>query len=149
MNKSLVEQVFEFTPFTIGLENIMQRISSIEASHRNQSYPPHNIRKIGDNQYVIELAVAGFKPNEIDISIDDGVLKVIGKIVDENKTNYLYKGIAQRAFTRTFTLADSVIINDAKLENGMLQVILENVIPEHKKPRKINIKTTGVQLLTE
>ena len=102
-------------------------------------------KKVEDNKYVIEMAVAGFSKTDIEITLDEGKLIINGKVRDSNELDdanayYFYKGIAERAFTRTFTLADSVEIKNAEMVNGILKVWLENFIPEHKKPKKIDIK---------
>jgi molecular chaperone IbpA len=105
----------------------------------------HLAKKTGDNKYVIEMAVAGFAKTDIELTMDNGKLVVTGKTKDANDMDnanvyYFYKGIAERAFTRSFTLADSVEVKNAELVNGILKVWLENLIPEHQKPKKIEIK---------
>ena len=117
------------------------------------NYPPYNIRKTGDNTYSIEIAVAGFAKQDIEITFEDNKLIVTGNSTDDGD-NFLFKGIANRAFTRTFALDDKIEINDASLVNGMLKIALERIIPEHKKPKKIEVKeaegkTSKRQLLTE
>ena len=110
------------------------------------SYPPYNIKKVSENKYVIELAVAGFGKQDLEMELNEGVLSIKGRTSLDTLTKdgvdqtYLYKGIADRAFTRQFTLADTVEIKNAELINGMLKVWLENIIPEHKKPKKIDIE---------
>lgn len=115
------------------------------------NYPPYNIRKTGDNTYTIEMAVAGFGQSEIDIEIDGGKLVIRGNVSGENEANdYLFKGIASRAFTRSFAIDDQIEVKDAELFNGMLKIALERIIPEHKKPKKVEVKTKGQkQMLTE
>jgi len=115
------------------------------------NYPPYNIRKTGDNTYTVELAVAGFGQSEIDIEIDGGKLIIRGNVSAENDTNdYLFKGIATRAFTRSFALDDQVEVKDAELFNGMLKIALERLVPEEKKAKKVPVKTKGQkQFLTE
>ena len=109
------------------------------------NYPPYNIVKVDDNKYVIELAVAGFGKQNLDIEINDGTLAITGSshlanMQDEDNTNtYLYKGIADRNFTRKFSIADTVEIKNAELINGMLKIWLENIIPDSKKPKKVDI----------
>jgi molecular chaperone IbpA len=98
------------------------------------------------------MAVAGFSQDMLDISVKDGTLTIVGNVSETDKKEYLHKGIAARAFTRTFTLADTVVVRDASMEHGMLRILLENVIPEEKKPRKITINMptlTSPQLLVE
>ncbi len=112
------------------------------------NYPPYNIKKIDDTHYVIELAVAGFGQNEIDIEIDGGKLVVKGNVNSaEAEDNFLFKGIAARAFTRTFALNDQVEVKDAEIFNGMLKIALERMIPEEKKPKKVAVKSRGEKQL--
>jgi len=129
-----------YTPFGVGLESIFNRLDAM--SGHNTNYPPYNIRKTGDNTYVIEIAVAGFGKQEIDITLEDNKLIVSGNTKDDSD-NFLFKGIANRAFTRTFALDDQIEIQDAALINGMLKIALERIIPEHKKPKKIEVKDTS------
>jgi molecular chaperone IbpA len=104
------------------------------------TYPPYNIRQTGENTYVIEIAVAGFGKQDLELELQDGKLTVKGNIqTNDTDDNYIFKGIADRAFTRQFILADTVEIKNADLINGMLKVWLERFIPEDKKPKKINI----------
>lgn len=109
------------------------------------TYPPYNIKKIDDNKYVIEMAVAGFSKHDLEITLEDGKLTVDGKttldtaIGDGVNQTFLYKGISERPFKRVFALADTVEIKNADLINGLLKIWLENVIPENKKPKKIDI----------
>ena len=103
------------------------------------SYPPYNIHK-DDDQYIIEMAVAGFTEDDIDIEVQDDVLKVVGSAsTSTNSSSYLHRGIANRGFTRNFNLAETIEVKSASLINGMLQICLENIVPENKKPRKVNI----------
>jgi molecular chaperone IbpA len=102
-------------------------------------YPPYNIKKVEDNKYVIEMAVAGFVRQDIEITLEENKLLIKGSISSDEENNYLFKGIADRAFTRVFTLADNVEIQNAELINGMLKVWLEHIIPESKKPKKVEI----------
>jgi molecular chaperone IbpA len=128
-------------PSTVGFDRLLSTLD--EALNIPDkvltSFPPYNIAKISEDRYVIELAVAGFKREEIDITLEDNKLTIQGnakKDEDNNKT-YYHRGIALRNFTRVFTLADTVVVKSADLVDGMLLVELENVIPESKKPRKI------------
>lgn len=152
---------FNFANSTVGFDSVLERLNELtENTLKNvPNYPPYNIKKIDDNKYEIELAVAGFGTHNLSVEMNDGKLVISGemKSEDENNTDgYLYKGISTRAFKRAWTLADTVEIQDAHLVNGMLRVVLENMIPESKKPRKIEINTsktehfeTEKQLLTE
>lgn len=137
-----------FLPTTIGFDEAFKNLESVTRTIQKAvpSYPPYNIKKVSDNKYVIELAVAGFGKQDLEMELNDGVLSIKGRTSLDTLTKdgvdqtYLYKGIADRAFTRQFTLADSVEIKNAELINGMLKVWLENIIPEHKKPKKIDIE---------
>jgi molecular chaperone IbpA len=102
-------------------------------------YPPYNIKKVDENRYVIELAVAGFGKADIDIELQEGKLSILGKCDSAESTEYLYKGIAERGFKREFTLADNVEVKSSSLANGMLKIWLEAFIPEEKKPKKVKI----------
>ena len=142
-------------PFSIGFEEMFKRLDQFNSSVAKTmpGYPPYNIKKVDDNKYTIELAVAGFSKSDIDLEIDGGTLTISGQTKSDD-TNYLYKGIADRAFKRQFQLADTVEVKNADLVNGMLKIWLENIIPESKKPKKIDIndeKTTqsSKQLLSE
>ena len=127
---------------TIGFDEIFKRLSTFtDTLPKISTFPPYNIRKTDDNTYVIEVAVAGFGKQDIELTLEDGVLTVKGKVEAENPHDYIFKGIANRAFTRSFTLADTVKVQNAELLNGMLKVWLERFIPEDKKPQKIDIKT--------
>jgi len=135
----------------VGFDRIFDRMHTLNSIQQKQSnYPPYNIVKTDENLYTIEIAVAGFIQDEIDITVEDGVMKVSGnKKLDESETEYVHKGIAARDFTRSFTLADTVEVRGASLVNGILQIGLENVIPEEKKPRKIDIGSSEKVFLAE
>lgn len=139
-------------PSTIGFDNLFKNLEAAQRSISKMAanYPPYNIKKVDDNKYVLELAVAGFGKHDIELTLQEGTLTVKGSTSldtltrDGTDVTYLYKGIADRAFTRQFSLADTVEIKNAELINGMLKVWLENIIPEAKKPRKIDIAEPGV-----
>lgn len=149
----------KYDPFSVGFDGMWKRLNQFQDSlvKTASNYPPYNIRKVDENRYTIELAVAGFAQTDLDVVLDDGILKITGKLNhDDTNTNFLYKGIAERAFTRTFKLADSVEIRNAEMINGMLRIWLESIIPDHKKPKKIDINTPSAsdptakkQLLSE
>lgn len=105
-------------------------------------YPPFNLKKTDENTYVVEMAVAGFGKQDIEMTLEDNKLIISGKSsLDSEESQFLHKGISDRAFTRTFTLADNVVVNNAKMMNGLLKIWLEHIIPEDKKPKKIEIKS--------
>ena len=145
-----------YDPFYVGIDRILDRMHDINKGQNTQTkYPPYNIIKVGENSYLIEMALAGFDENDFDIELHNGVLKVSADVsaVDED-ADYIYKGIAARSFERTFTLADTVKVDTVKLSQGMLTIRLVNDIPEERKPQKIaiNSKSDGdgdKQYLTE
>jgi len=139
----------------IGFDQMLDRLrEASESLPKIPSYPPYNIKKLDDEHFVIEMAVAGFGRTDLDIEIKDDVLTISGNLDTDDK-DYLYQGIANRAFTRKFTLADTVIVKNAELANGLLKIALERFVPEEKKAKKIDILDpfgvgeTTKQLLTE
>ncbi len=128
--------------YFVGSDRLMKKLAEI-ADHSTQmmpiKYPPYNIKKVDENRYVIELAVAGFGKADIDIELQEGKLSIQGKCDSPESTEYLYKGIAERGFKREFTLADNVEVKSSSLVNGMLKIWLEAFIPEEKKPKKVEI----------
>ena len=147
----------ELDKFFVGFDDHFNRIAKMhdDLTKNVPNYPPYNIKKTGDSTYVIELAVAGFAKQDIEIELADNKMIIKGNVQneDENVNDFLWKGIAARNFTRTFALEDQVEVKDAEMINGMLKVFLERIIPEHKKPKKIEVKekasTSKKQLLTE
>ena len=138
---NLFDNFNQLTPYAVGFDRVFDQLNNY-ASHNATSsgFPPYNIRKEGDYSFVIELALAGFSKKDIEVEVADGLLTIRSvKENDENDSN-IYRGISYRKFNRKFTLADDIVVNDASLENGMLVISLERVIPEDKKPRKIEIK---------
>jgi len=143
--------------FFVGYDKFFNEASKIhdELAKHVPNYPPYNVKKIDENKYVIELAVAGFCRSDIEIEFVEDKLIVRGASKNDDSNDYLFKGISNRSFTRTFALSDAIEIKGAEMLNGMLQIILERIIPEHKKPKKIEIKepsvvaTSDKQLLTE
>lgn len=133
-----------FSKFTIGCEDFFNEILRMHESNSNASnYPPYNIIRYDTNEYSIEIAVAGFDYSEIDVSVENNMLTVSGdKSTDRKEIEYLYRGISARSFKRTFTLGDYVVVKDAVVKNGMLNIKLERIVPDALKPRKIAI-TSG------
>tara|TARA_R110000796_G_scaffold25519_3_gene71833 strand:+ start:993 stop:1436 length:444 start_codon:yes stop_codon:yes gene_type:complete len=129
-----------YDPFTtVGFDRIFDRITAMQMPNKATNYPPYNITKESDTTYIVELAVAGFTDETIDIEVKDSILTIEGKVTESTGKEYIHKGIAARAFTRSFTLAETVVVREAGLENGMLRILLENIIPEERKPKKISI----------
>jgi len=137
---SLFDNFNQLTPYAVGFDRVFDQLQNY-ASHNATSsgFPPYNIRKEGEFSYVIDMALAGFSKNDIEVEVADGLLTVRSiKENDEDDSN-IYRGISYRKFNRKFTLADEIVVKDASLENGMLVISLERVVPEEKKPRKIKI----------
>jgi molecular chaperone IbpA len=110
----------------------------------NASYPPYNIEKTGEDSYRLSLAVAGFSAEDIELTVKDNALFVAGRVAEEsNKAEYLHRGIAARAFTRRFVLADHMVVEGADIANGLLNIAIKRVVPESAKPRKIAINTVA------
>lgn len=124
-------------PWSIGFEGLFRQLEEVKSAMANENYPPHNIVKIDDDHYMVELAVAGFGKNELDLTVQDGVLTVTGSR-DDNRV-YVHKGVSTRKFTRSFTLNEHVEVKSANVENGILSIELERNIPEAQRPRKIAI----------
>jgi len=131
----------------LGADKVLKQLSSAHDQFAKNipGYPPYNIVKVDENKYQIELAVAGFGKTEIDIELANNTLVVKGgattnvPTTEDNPITYLWKGISDKSFTRSFTLADTVEVKNAEYINGMLKIFLENVIPDSKKSRKVDI----------
>ena len=135
----------KFSKYFVGADKIAQRVhETFEHIQKTAgvTYPPFNLKKTDENKYAIELAVAGFGKQDIELTLEDNKLVIKGNTAmdSEEASDYLHKGIADRAFTRTFSLADNVVVNNAEMINGILKIWLEHIIPEDKKPRKIDIE---------
>jgi molecular chaperone IbpA len=138
----------DYTPFfrsTVGFDRLLDLLD--QADGNAQGYPPYNIERNDENRYRVTIAVAGFAEKDLGIEVRDGVLTVEGKREDAAKPSYLHQGIAGRAFQRQFQLAEHVEVRGAKLENGLLHVDLERVVPEEKKPRKIVINAPDLKTI--
>ncbi len=140
---------FDFAPFrrsSVGFDRLFDMLENSSFGNGGENYPPFDLIKTGENDYRIELAVAGFKAEEIDITAQQNVLIVSGSKKDESETkgaDYIYRGIANRSFERRFALADHIQVKGADMKDGMLQIELVREIPEAMKPRKISVG--GVQ----
>jgi molecular chaperone IbpA len=143
----------DFDKFFVGYDFDQIAKTHSDLTKNIPNYPPYNIKKIGDVNYVIEIAVAGFSSSEIDVELDGDRLTVKGNAKSDQSDDYLFKGIGMRDFTRTFALNDHVEVKSAELVNGMLKIDLERIIPEHKKPKKIAVVDQSIksapQLLQE
>ena len=138
---SLWDNFNTLTPHVVGFDRMFDMLTRDIDSYHTGGFPPYNIRKEGEFNHVIEMALAGFGKKDIEVELSNGTLTI--RSVKENSDDddsTVYRGIAYRKFERKFTIADDVVVNDAKLENGMLLISLERIIPEEKKPRLIDVK---------
>jgi molecular chaperone IbpA len=145
MNTRRLDTTLLNDPFFIGFDRMVDRMKTATPGQGN--YPPYNIVKTGEDSYELQLAIAGFKYEDLEIMLKDGELSITGKHPAPSEVDYIHKGISTRGFERRFTLMDSIVVNGADLSDGILTVKLENVIPEEKKPRKIEINTSNPELL--
>jgi molecular chaperone IbpA len=127
--------------FAVGFDNVFDEILRLSHQQKDTNYPPYNIVKHSDNKFVIELAVAGFKEGDINVTVDKNTLTIEGSQSVDLDTNveYLHRGISARNFTRTFTLADHVEVTGATVTNGIMGITLERLVPEELQPKKIAI----------
>ena len=138
----------DFSPLyrsTVGFDRLFTMLDSLGQPDQGQTYPPYNIERTGENTYRITMAVAGFDESELSIEAREHALTVKGEKKDEaaEENQYLYRGIAKRAFERRFQLADVIKVTGASFENGLLNGELKREVPEHKKPRKVEIGQDG------
>ena len=137
---SLFDNFNQLTPYAVGYDKLFDNLSRyVDNNVSSTGFPPYNIRKEGDYHYVIEMALAGFSKEDIEVEVADGTLSVRSDKKDDVADN-LYRGISFRKFNRKFTLSDDIVVNDASLDNGMLTINLERIVPEEKKPRLIEVK---------
>ena len=131
--------------FSVGYDGLFNRLNTMDTAQ--SGYPPYNIRKLNDLQYVVELALAGFSKSDIEVEVTEGTLTIRSTTAkddgadndENNEINFVHRGIAKRTFSRAFQLSDDIIVQSADLQDGMLIVNLERVIPDEKKPRLIPI----------
>jgi molecular chaperone IbpA len=137
---------YDFTPFrrsTVGFDRLFDLLENGHTSQITDGYPPFDLVRDGEGRYRINMAVAGFRPDEIDVTAQQNMLLVTGRKKDNDDSRYIHRGIAARDFERRFALADYVEVKNASLEDGMLSVELVREIPEAMKPRKIAIGSSG------
>ena len=127
-------------PFFIGFNREMERLANVQLASRQTNYPPYDLLKLDDDTYKLSLAVAGFSKNDIDVSVDNGTLIIKGEIAEVFDAEVVHKGIAGRKFTRTFALGEYMEVTGAEMEDGMLHISIDRVIPEEKKPKTIKVK---------
>lgn len=140
-------------PATVGFDRLLSTMEEFDRmleGAKVPTYPPYNIIKVNETDYSIEIAVSGFKRDEIEITTEENKLFVNGaiKTTSSDSRQYLHKGIGTRNFAHKFTLSDTIIVKGADIVDGLLVINLENQIPEEKKPRKIEIGKNTTQLLT-
>lgn len=142
-----------FDKFYIGFDEHFNRLTKLhdDLTKNGTSYPFYNIKKTGDSKYQIDLALAGWSKSELELELDKDKLIIRGNVTEDDSDEYFFKGISKRAFTRSFMLNDTVVVNGSEFTNGLLSIFLERLVPEDKKPRKFEIgeKTSQRQLLTE
>ena len=132
-------------PFSVGFDSIFEEFDRmLESPERyNSNYPPYNIHKLSDNDYKIEVALAGFSKEDIELELKDSTLtirnKTKEKVINDESNGVIHKGISTRQFERSFTISEDIKVKNAELKNGLLNVDLERIIPDEKKPRLINI----------
>ena len=131
----------KFLPYSVGFDNLFDRLFDMDLDSSN-SYPPYNISKVDENNYIIEMALAGFNKADLEIELTSGELTIKSKKKDdlEKNHNLIHQGISQRSFVRKFTLSDEILVKNAEMKDGMLIISLERLIPEHKKPKSISIR---------
>ena len=129
-------------PFTIGFDDVFDTFETLSTSNTfSNSYPPYDIVKVDDYKYNVELAVAGFSKDDIQVDYADNTLTIESKKeTKEEEDKFIHKGISKRYFKRSFTIADDVVVNGAELKDGLLTIELEKILPEGKKPKTIEIK---------
>ncbi len=130
----------DISPFAVGFDRTFGTLELLANSRAKETnYPPYNIRKISDDQYTIELAVAGFEEKDIDVELAGENLVIKGNRSKEAENGLLHQGLAARDFSKKFVLSDDMVIKGAALSNGMLYIGIERIIPEEKRPRKIKL----------
>ena len=149
-------RTIDFTPLyrsAVGFDRLARQLESAARTSQENGWPPYNIETTGENEYRIEIAVAGFKPDELTIEAKENQLTVTGRKTANDDTaperTYLHRGLAERDFERRFQLADYVVVTGAALDNGLLAISLKRELPEALKPRRIEIATGTAQGLIE
>lgn len=144
---------YDFAPLyrsVVGFDRLAQLLESATSGEPSNGYPPYNIETVGEDAYRIELAVASFRPEELNLEVKENLLTVQGrKTANDDAKRYLHRGLAERNFERRFQLADYVVVTDAQLADGLLSIALERQLPESMKPRRIAINAGGKSELIE
>ena len=146
-------RTIDFSPLyrsVVGFDRLATLLDSAAAQESQAGYPPYNIERTGEDAYRVEIAVAGFRSEELAIEVKENLLTVTGrKAANDEARKFLHRGLAERNFERRFQLADYVVVTDANLADGLLSISLERQLPEALKPRTVAIKTTPVSTLIE
>ena len=138
---NLFDNFNQLTPYAVGYDRVFDQLQKyVQNNVQSSGFPPYNIQKGGDYNYTIELALAGFSKDDIEVEVADGTLSVRSDKKSEPDDYSIHRGISYRRFDRKFTLADDIVVTGASLENGLLRIELERVVPEEKKPRLIEVK---------
>ena len=138
---TLHDNFHKLTPYSVGFDRVFDNLARyIDNNAQSTGFPPYNIHKGGDFLYTITMALAGFSREDIEIEVAENTLSVRSDKKDETGEWTFHRGISSRKFDRRFTLADDIVVKGAKLENGMLTIELERIVPEEKKPRLIEVK---------
>ena len=134
-----------FMGLSVGFDSMFNRMMNFTPTQQDSGYPPYNMRKVDDYNYVIEIALAGFSERDIEVEVADGVISVRSKEdKDTAEAEYVHRGIARRSFSKSWTLSDDMIVNGAEFQNGLLNINLEKVVPDEKKPRIVPITIPNV-----
>jgi len=135
----------------VGFDRLADQLDAAARTEAASGYPPYNIERTGENDYRIEIAVAGFKPDELNVEVKENLLTVVGRKAanDGDSKQYLHRGLAERNFERKFQLTDYLIVVDAELSNGLLSIALKRELPEALKPRTVEIKSSATSTLIE
>ena len=137
-----------YQPFNVGLDDIFNRLDAM--SGHNTSYPPYNLIKHDNANYEIEIALAGFKANEIEVSTEQNILRVASKVTKrDTERNYLHKGLSKRSFNNSWQLSEDVKVSSVDFEDGLMTILLEKIIPEHQKKTTYNIGGSKKEFLVE
>jgi molecular chaperone IbpA len=139
-------RTFDFTPFsrsTIGFERLFDRLNNMQWADNNDSYPPYDIVRTGEDAFRISLALAGFSSDDLSVTSQQNLLTVTGRKPEQTDQDYLYQGISARPFERRFELADYIEVESAAFVNGLLQIDLVRRVPDAVKPRRIDINTVA------
>ena len=142
---------YDWTPLwrsTIGFDRLFDVLDEVQRT-AEESYPPYNIERLDENRFQISVALAGFTPDEVGLTVEQNVLTLEGRKGDKEEKTFLHRGISARSFKRQFTLADHVEVKGARFDNGLLLIDLQREIPEAMKPRRISINGAGPGNVTQ